>query len=377
MKSLKSAKRYFLEFMNSVKTDVSAYSDLQRILYLPEIPLEFFKDLVIDVTEIFSKENTLLRVSSPVTVVGDIHGHILDIFRIIRACGSPQINRYVFLGDIVDRGEFSVECITLIYIMKVLWPNNVLIIRGNHEFSYMCGQSGFFDQLCEVYCSSELFKLVITSFSHIPLAALIDGETLCVHAGLSPATFSLSQIEELERPFDTFGDDSFVDGLLWSDPSDDLDYFEQSPRGAGYLFGEIATRDFLENNNIKRIVRGHECVADGFKLHFSGTVMTVFSASNYCDRIPNPASAVKFLADGNYKVKHFEPLRYLRRCQVRFGTEKLDILTPTLTSEVGSARQQNNSYKVTAPKVACTKTPRIRRPVIISKSRLPVLAPRI
>ena len=306
--------------MASVPGDITAFASRKKQLILPTIPSKFVMELTDEVTNIIRNEPSLLELKSPISVVGDLHGHLLDLFRILKSLGSPEARQYLFLGDIVDRGEFSVETIILVFIMKVVWPKNVYIIRGNHEFGYLCSQCGFFSQISECYGDIKIFRNFLKSFSYLPLGATIDEKTLCIHGGLSPSFYSVLQIKSIQRPFDNFGEDDVIDGILWSDPCTTVANFEDSPRGTGYFFGNEATEEFVKCNKLKYIVRGHECVPEGTAIAF-GTVVTVFSASHYCGIVNNNAAVLNFKSDFSFDKKIFPEMDYLLRNYTLFIKE--------------------------------------------------------
>lgn len=338
-------------------------------MILPQVPLQFVKTLIREVTAVFKNESSLLRVKAPVVIIGDLHGHILDLFRILKQCGSPEAKRFVFLGDIVDRGEFSVECIILVYIMKVVWPTNVSIIRGNHEFSYLCGQCGFLEQLLTVYGEPSLFNYFCSSFSYIPIGALVNNSSLCLHAGLSPSFQLLSQIKNTQRPLENW-DEDYLDGIFLSDPDDTgfVPEFNVSQRGTGYVYGNESTQRFLRKNGLKYIIRGHECVKDGLRVSFN-SVLTVFSASNYCGVSGNDGAYIVMKADDSYDIKPLPSLDYLLRNYVIFNKEKEgQYQSPVKVNEPKSARiiQPKPLHPVEPVGI---KSPRVG----INKSRLPPL----
>ena len=104
--------------------------------------------LCLQAQTIFSKEDIILDLDGDVIVAGDIHGSLHDLLRIINY-NNVNHNKIVFLGDYVDRGNFSLECITLLFALKVLFPKNYYLIRGNHEFDSICSQYGFKEEIVQ------------------------------------------------------------------------------------------------------------------------------------------------------------------------------------------------------------------------------------
>ena len=128
--------------------------------------------------------------------------------------------------------------------------------------------------------------------SRCPLAALVDGTVLCVHGGLSPDVRTIDQMRMIDRKMEIPHEGAFCD-LMWSDP-EDIDGWGLSPRGAGYLFGGDVVHQFNSKNSIELIARAHQLVMEGYKHMFSDTLVTVWSAPNYCYRCGNSASVLAF-----------------------------------------------------------------------------------
>ena len=298
-----------------LKEDVQKFATRVSILPLSSPKPSVLISLTKRVKEIFSRESVVLELNGPIIVVGDLHGHFLDLIRIFNYYGLKK--KYLFLGDIVDRGEFSIETITFIYLLKYFYPDQFFIIRGNHEFETLCSTSGFSEELLLTYRNPYIFKSFIGSFSEMPIAATINKDILCVHGEIGPSWFSIDQARTIKRPIYEFGDE-FLDSILWSDPSDQVELFEKSTRGSGFLYGQTAIEDFLDSNNFKYLIRAHECVPDGYSFMFNQRLITVFSASNYCGAVSNLSATLEISQNGDVTPRTQPSLPYLKREWVHF-----------------------------------------------------------
>jgi serine/threonine-protein phosphatase PP1 catalytic subunit len=83
--------------------------------------------------DVFLSQPTLIELSPPVKIVGDVHGQYSDLIRLFEMCGFPPSANYLFLGDYVDRGKQSLETILLLLCYKIKYPENFFLLRGNHE----------------------------------------------------------------------------------------------------------------------------------------------------------------------------------------------------------------------------------------------------
>lgn len=278
-----------------------------------------------DASEVVGKAAELLRreenmvklqvpVGSAVHVVGDLHGQFWDLLHLLEMCGDPSPrNQYLFNGDFVDRGQFSVEVAFLLLALKVCYPRAVHLNRGNHEATRMNALYGFLHETEEKY-SNELFRLFSDAFTHLPLCTLVNDSVFVVHGGLSSKDgVKLSEIQQLNRlrePDETA--DQLMLDLLWSDPMDQLGRLP-SPRGGGVLFGPDVTERFCEDNGLCCIIRSHEMKPEGFEWQHMNRCLTIFSAPNYCDVCGNlgavcditPSQARKVTVD-ELHVRTFE-----------------------------------------------------------------------
>merc|ERR1711928_120947 len=150
----------------------------------------------------------------------------------------------------------------------------------------------FYDECFRKYGSVTVFKYCTEIFDYLSLSAIIDGKIFCVHGGLSPSIQTLDQIRIIDRKQEVPHDGPMCD-LPWSDPEDTQQGWGVSPRGAGYLFGSDVVQHFNTSNDIEMICRAHQLVMEGYKWHFNETVLTVWSAPNYCYRCGNVAAILE------------------------------------------------------------------------------------
>ncbi|KAF1956277.1 Metallo-dependent phosphatase [Byssothecium circinans] len=209
--------------------------------------------------------------------------------------GNGQQN-FVFLGDFVDRGYFSLETFTLLMCLKAKFPDRVTLVRGNHESRQITQVYGFYEECQTKYGNASVWKACCQVFDFLALAAIVDGKVLCVHGGLSPEIRTLDQIRVVARAQEIPHEGAFCD-LVWSDP-EDVDTWAVSPRGAGWLFGDKVSSEFNHVNGLQLIARAHQLVNEGYKYHFKDKdVVTVWSAPNYCYRCGNVASIMNLGED--------------------------------------------------------------------------------
>lgn len=251
-------------------------------------------------TELLSAPN-IISLATPCTVVGDIHGQYHDLLEIFRIGGAPPTTNYVFLGDYVDRGYYSVETITLLVALKLRYPNRVALIRGNHESRTITTNYGFYTEVLNKYNGSlKVWNYFTDLFDYLPLGATIDGTIFATHGGLSPSCQRLDQVRVLDR-FKEIPHDGVMADLVWSDPDPEISDFKLSPRGAGYLFGRDVMDKFCHDNNLVQLLRAHQLCNDGYVSYWKGKCLTIWSAPNYCYRCGNLASVLE-ISHANYTL---------------------------------------------------------------------------
>ncbi|KAI8365540.1 serine/threonine-protein phosphatase 2B catalytic subunit A1 [Blakeslea trispora] len=256
-------------------------------------------------TEILKTEPNLLEVGAPITVCGDIHGQYYDLMKLFEVGGDPANTTYLFLGDYVDRGYFSIECVLYLWSLKMWYPNSFFLLRGNHECRHLTDYFTFKIECRHKYTES-VYEACLNSFCSLPLAAIMNRQFLCIHGGLSPELQTLDDLKKIDR-FREPPTHGLMCDLLWADPLEEFGqeksnetFIHNHVRGCSYFFSYHAACQFLERNNLLSIIRAHEAQDAGYRMYRKSkttsfpSVMTIFSAPNYLDVYNNKAAVLKY-----------------------------------------------------------------------------------
>ncbi|XP_075242015.1 protein phosphatase 3 catalytic subunit alpha-like [Convolutriloba macropyga] len=269
-----------------------------------------------ETTALFGHEPNLLEVEAPVIICGDIHGQYYDLLKLLSIGGSASVNRYLFLGDYVDRGMFSIECVLLLYAMKLAYPRNLLMLRGNHECRHLTKVFTFKDECLAKY-NDIIYKTCMESFDALPLAAIVNKQFFCVHGGLSPRIKRVSEIHKIDRFKEPNRRGDAMTDMLWSDPTKTYgnettteQYIFNSSRQISYFYTYNAVCEFLKDNDLICVIRGHEAQDAGYRMYKQSkhskfpSLITIFSAPNYCETYGNKAVVLCY-ESGNLNLKTF------------------------------------------------------------------------
>jgi len=271
----------------------------QLVQYLKDqkkLHIKYVYQMLINMKQLLCKLDSLVSIEVPkdhhINICGDTHGQYYDLLNIFEINGAPsESNPYLFNGDYVDRGSFSFELVTTLFAYKLLYPNHVHLMRGNHETINMNRMYGFEGEVVQKY-SKKVFDLFTEVFNWLPLSACINKKVIIVHGGLfSKDGVKVEDIRKINRNRQP-PDEGLMCELLWSDPSP---FKGRSPnkRGVGVAFGPDVTHNFLKDNNLELVIRSHEVKEEGYLVEADGNLITIFSAPNYCDSVGNKGALIK------------------------------------------------------------------------------------
>lgn len=267
-------------------------------------------------TRVLESEPNLLYLDEPVTICGDIHGQFYDLLKLIQLGGNALSARYLFMGDYVDRGYFSIECVLYLWAHKMCFPDSFWLLRGNHECRHLTKYFTFYDE-CKHKYSHTVYNACMTAFDTLPLAAVVNERFFCVHGGLSPRLQTLRDIELLDR-FREPPQGGLMTDILWADPHVDFgnetdsnaEYLFNEARGCSYSFTYRAATMFLQRTKLLSIIRAHEAQDAGYRTYrkseSSGfpALMTIFSAPNYADVYSN-RGAILIYGKNDLTIRQF------------------------------------------------------------------------
>ena len=265
-------------------------------------------------------------------VVGDIHGNLVDLLRILSHVymnTSDFVPRIIFLGDYVDRGSFSLEVVLLLFAMKNKYPDTIHLIRGNHEFprnrvedknpNSELANNKLLQELTDFYdvsSATQFESFIQLLFQWLPIAIVLNKKFLLIHGGLSSKLKKLDKLRKIPLPIQNTND-KIISDVLWSDPSPSYFYVGESPRGVGIVYGRAMIDDFLQNNNLKLIIRGHQSIQSGIASKIKG-VMTVFSTSNYNNE-KNLAGFIRITNSDRIEKFYLNPIQNFPRREINFS----------------------------------------------------------
>ena len=274
--------------------------------HLPETTIVHLMRVLKD---ILYQESNVLELPTPIIICGDIHGQLLDLFKLFEKVGEGESkslsHTFLFLGDYVDRGYYSLETFAYLAAFKIKCQQKIYLLRGNHESRQVNMQYGFYNDCLQVYGHAGVWSLCNEIFDLLPIAAIVGQKIFCVHGGLSKEIRLVEQLDLLPRRIDLPSQGPLCD-LCWSDPEETINDWIANKRGAGWLFGKNQVEEFLHRNNLELISRSHQLAMEGYQYFFDQQLITVWSAPNYMYRAGNKATVMAVDDKGNHELIEFD-----------------------------------------------------------------------
>lgn len=277
---------------------------LKKLIYNPfllsDLRFDDISKILQNAKDFFEKENLLLEFNlkdkdKEIYVIGDIHGNLDTLLKLIEIINKNNPEIVIFLGDIVDRGPKQLECLLIILALKILDSQKYYLLKGNHETLEMNQYYGFFQDFVYRFNNSDNFSEILKLYNVLPICATINNTILCLHGGIPQDNDVLKKLRGIKTKERESILKSISHGLfqiMWNDPKVGLKGFTESFRGSGIkFFGEDVFDNFMKENNLKLLIRSHECFPEGYRWFFHNHLLSIFSSANYRGiNAPNPAS---------------------------------------------------------------------------------------
>ncbi|CDS41237.1 protein phosphatase 1 catalytic subunit [Echinococcus multilocularis] len=266
-----------------------------------------------------------IHMASSLYIVGDIYGQFGDLLRIFMRLGYPPENRYLFLGNYINRGTRSIETLAFLYALKLRYPRHIYLLRGNHECQHISRHYGFFDECVKRY-NRRLWRGFVSTFDYLPLIAIIEEKIFCCHSGMSPSVqFSgVSSLQEFRdyvakltpRPTE-INTNILMTHYTWSEPDPEVNGWEQNPAGLAYLYGPSVVKSFCERLGIQQIIRSNELLEKGYEFFCDERLLTIFSVPNFLGAFTNDGAIAEVSKDPEAlelicRIKLVKPIMQLR-----------------------------------------------------------------
>ncbi|CAD6191607.1 unnamed protein product [Caenorhabditis auriculariae] len=342
-------------------------------------------ELCLRAREFFWMNRLYREVDVPVKIVGDIHGqfedlrhmfnmngwpfsedeikemgknhygrvklvdkHVTKTFRLPIQYGSPDRHpgpsHYLFLGDYVDRGTFSLDVVVLLFALQLRYPERITLLRGNHESRAVNKQYGFYNEVMRRY-SEHIYEICQLPFYTMPLTAIVNKRIMCMHGGISETLHDFKQLDNVMRPFD-IPDVGIIADLTWADPDPSVDRYQDSPRGAAKIFGVKAVEEFCSHFDLDLIVRAHQVVQDGYEFFANRRLVTIFSAPYYCSQTFNVAAVLHISKDMVGSFSLMKPVQELNSHSKR-QQKKTANVGPTAPTPIATTPVDKDNDKKT------------------------------
>ncbi|KAJ1610945.1 calcineurin-like phosphatase [Cryptosporidium canis] len=351
-----SLEQRVIDYYMNVLTNTGNDADLEEKMYINNVLSHSeIMNLCDRVVQIIRNENSLIEVdgSGSARIFGGIHGQLIDLLHFFEHFSWPHFHRgdilsmkYIFLGDYVDQGKFSLEVISILFSLKIMFPDKVFLLRGNHEDAYVNSIYGF-----RLECKQKfgvngdiIWERINDAFEFLSISALFDNNVLCIHSGIGRDVKKVNHLSNIPKPIHVRSEEllkssdfystriSEIDRqileCLWSNVSEMVDIeksvnrqidetdAEQSREVCAiekdtYSYDSYYIKDFMDRNSIKLIIETSDYCRDGYGYSTNGGVISLISTTNFCNRLCNDAAVLVITRGiGNELIQYNQIIKY-------------------------------------------------------------------
>ncbi|KAI5533175.1 phosphoprotein phosphatase protein [Trichomonas vaginalis G3] len=275
-------------------------SQIGRMYPLPVFDEHDIVQLCSEVKDILRIQPAVIQRKPGVIIVGDLHGNFLNFLQIFAIHGLPPNQNYIFLGNYINYGEFSLEVVIYLFSLYYLFPSNISLLRGSTEFYPSKGPRSLSSNIDTTYGPNSILKSVfLETFTYLPIACLIGNSVLCSRSSLVSRYSNLQEIFHETLPIPCVVDQShlFLSGLANVIPSEEV------------------LEEFLATNNLNFLIFGGKNAGDGVENMLDDRCYALASDAHmgYCGIINlvgnQPPFAIIFTPDSDLLRENAQMLR--------------------------------------------------------------------
>ncbi|XP_054167537.1 uncharacterized protein LOC128964591 [Oppia nitens] len=280
-----SEQRYSIDFTFNTRSIANIFVDLMRdfsrkkdkdkgfLFNDRETLINYLEALSSDLIGLFGSEDRCIKLNSPAFVFGNIFGSLDDLLTFENDLWQsfPVISaHYLFLGNVVDKGKWSLECAIYLFALKMLAPTKFILLRGKHESREYQQKRGTFLKDCTTKygdkAGQKIWELMNSMFDRMPLCTIIDESIFCAPSGVSPKVTKLDNINSVTNDLKNPATDEIAWGLMAGEVKEDV------IKGflAKFEFSHMIRSNKLSDNRTKL----------GYEIQFGGKCLSITSNSN-------------------------------------------------------------------------------------------------
>ncbi|KAK4167513.1 Serine/threonine-protein phosphatase PP1-2 [Cladorrhinum sp. PSN259] len=253
---------------------------------------EEIRYLCIEARRVFLSETSLLELTAPIKICGDLRANFPALIRSFDMYGLPPESNYLFLGNYVNRGNQSIETICLLLALKIMHPGHIFLLRGRYETRDMSRLYGFYDEFSRANLHAGAWELFNECFDCLPIAATIEEKILAIPRGLSPDLYHMELIRRLWRPLEIppYG---LACDLLWATAEEDISGWSETENGVSFSFGPDIVARFVDKHDLDLICVSGHALEDGYEFYAGRKLVKLFTSPNYLGDFENAGAIME------------------------------------------------------------------------------------